>query len=341
MWGALDRIELGARRSPRLNLETPSRRKQWLRWAKLLFRVTVLVLVSFGIWHTVDKALLDLKNRGFAFSEIRPGWLFAAGLFYLAGMLPCWRFWHRTLRVMGQRPRWQETLRAFYIGHLGKYFPGKALVVVLRTSLVRSRRVDTTVAATSVFVETLTMMAVGAFVAAALLGILFRQHSLLLLLAVCLMICAGGPTVPPIFRRLVRLVGVSKVNPDIESSLAGLDYRLMAFGWITVGLGWWLLGLSLWATLKAIPTTTPAVITLYDWPLLTACVALAMVAGFLSLLPGGIGIREYVVMTLLAEPYGPGAAAVSAIVLRLVWLLAELALGSVLYAWKPPLDNEP
>jgi glycosyltransferase 2 family protein len=319
-----------------LTAETSSRKSNLLRWAKLLFRLTVLALVTVGIWRTVVKAIDDLQTRGFEISEVRPGWLVAAGLLYLLGLLPCWWFWHRTLQAMGQRPRRLETLRAFYIGHLGKYVPGKALVVVLRTDLVRSERVNTTVAATSVFVETLTMMGVGAFVAAALLGALFRDQVWLLGLAIGLMLCAGVPTLPPIFRRLVRMLGVRRVNPDIDAALAGLDYRLMAFGWITVGLGWWLLGLSLWAVLKALPTPVP--VLLYDVPLLTACVALALVAGFLSLLPGGIGIREYVVMTLLAGPFGPGAAAVSAILLRFVWLLGELMLAGILYAWKLPVE---
>jgi uncharacterized membrane protein YbhN (UPF0104 family) len=110
----------------------------------------------------------------------------------------------------------------------------------------------------------------------------------------------------------------------------------MGLGWITIAAGWALLGLSLWATLRAIPTTTSSPVAWSDMPLVTACVALALVAGFLSLLPGGIGIREYVVMTLLAIPFGEGAAAISAILLRLVWLLAELLVAAGLYLAKPP-----
>jgi uncharacterized membrane protein YbhN (UPF0104 family) len=304
--------------------------------AKLVFRLLILTLVGFGIWHTVQKAVVDLQTRQFGIGQIRGGWLIVAGVCYSAGLVPCWLFWQRTLRSMGQQPRWSESLRAYFIGTLGKYVPGKALVVVLRTGLIRSNRCDTTVAAVSVFVETLTMMAVGAFVAAAILGSMYAHQVWLLGLAVVLMLCAGIPTLPPIFRRLVRLVGVRKVNPDIDSALAGLDFRLMAFGWVTVAAGWALLGLSLWATLRAIPTTTSAPVVWSDVPLVTACVALALVAGFLSLLPGGIGIREYVVVTLLAVPFGEGAAAISAILLRLVWLLAELILAAVLYLAKPP-----
>jgi glycosyltransferase 2 family protein len=324
---------LSSLRSLALHPENPVRKPSLLRWAKLLFRLTLLVLVAWGIWHTVGKAIDDLNQREFQLAMIRPGWLIVASLLYLIGLLPCWWFWVRTLQAMGQQPGYRETLRAFYVGHLGKYVPGKALVVVLRTDLVRSDRVNATVAATSVFVETLTMMGVGAFVAAALLGVLFREHVWLLGLAIGLMICAGAPTLPPIFRRLVRLVGVRRVNPDIDAALAGLDYRLMAFGWVTIALGWWLLGLSLWAVLQAIPTPEP--LTLNALPLCTACVALAMVAGFLSLLPGGIGIREYVVMTLLTGPFGAGAAAISAILLRLVWLLGELVMAGILYVVFP------
>lgn len=317
-----------------MNSERTNDKKRFIAIAKLAFRVTVLVLVGFGIWQTVVKGLGELDERQFKLTQIQPWWLVAAGLAYLVGMSPCWLFWHRTLNAMGQRPRRWESLRAFYIGHLGKYVPGKALVVILRTGLIRSNRVDTSVAATSVFVETLTMMAVGAFVSAAILGGLYRDKVWLLLLAVALMLCAGVPTLPPIFRRLVRMVGVKKVNPNIDSALAGLNFRLMSYGWLTVALGWCLLGLSLWLTLRAIPTTTDRPVTLDDWPLVTACVALAMVAGFLSLLPGGIGVREFVVMELLEGPFGAGAAAVSAILLRLIWLLAELLLAGMLYSAK-------
>ncbi|MCS5631186.1 MAG: hypothetical protein NZ744_10190, partial [Pirellulaceae bacterium] len=55
-----------------------------------------------------------------------------------------------------------------------------------------------------------------------------------------------------------------------------------------------------------------------------AAVALSMVAGFLSLLPGGAGVREIVISTLLTPLIGPVFAIISAISLRVVWLLCEL-----------------
>ena len=84
-------------------------------------------------------------------------------MLYLVGLLPEGLFWQRALRAMGQEAPLGRTLRAYYIGHLGKYVPGKAMVVVLRTGLICGPGVDAGIAAASVFLETLTMMAVGAF----------------------------------------------------------------------------------------------------------------------------------------------------------------------------------
>ena len=300
----------------------------------------ILGLVAVGIWRSVQKGLADLQAQDFSWSQIHAGWLVLAGLAYAAGTLPSWLFWHKTLWAMGQRPTRFEALRAFSIGHLGKYVPGKALVVVLRAGLVRGPRVDTTVAATAVFVETLTTMAVGAFVAAATMAVLYHDQPKLLLMALALMICVGGPTLPPLYRRLVPLLGVRKINPNIDQALAGLDYRLMAYGWLRIAPGWFLFGLSLWAALRAIPETTIVAITIEEWPRITAYYAMAILAGFIVMVPGGLGVREYVVMQVLAPRYGIGAAVVSAVLVRLVSLLAEVTCSAVLYLIKPPADPD-
>ena len=277
------------------------RPRRWLRLLKLLFRVAGAGAGDLG----------DLEDGAAGAARVcgapvlaRAGGLWLAvswpALLYLAGLAPCCVFWHRTLWAMGQRPTWRESMRAFWIGHLGKYVPGKAMVVILRTGLVYSERVNRTVAATSVFIETLTMMAVGAFVAAVIL-LLTSDHVVLTWLAVGLMLLSGVPTYPPMFRRVVRWLQVHRANPQIDEAMAGVDCRLMAFGWLIISVGWVVLGISLWATLRAIPGAEPDWLeSLRELPLLTAAVGLAMVAGFLSLIPGGLGVRDWILMTLLA-----------------------------------------
>ncbi|MBP90779.1 MAG: hypothetical protein CMJ64_29390 [Planctomycetaceae bacterium] len=303
-------------------------------WIKLAVRAIIIALVVWGIWRTVANAKGEFADAGFQWTSLRFSWLFLAMVFYIVGMFPSCIFWWRVLQAMGQRPTLLETLRAFYIGHLGKYAPGKAFVVVIRTALIRSSRVNTTVAVASVFVETLTMMAVGAVVAAIILGTLFRGQVWFLGMAVFLAICAGVPTLPPLFRRALRILQVHRANPDIDKAIDGLDARVMGVGWITISIGWCFFGLSMWATMKSLPPEM-AQAGLEQFPLLTASVALAMVAGFLSLLPGGIGVRELVVIPLLSPVFGQVAAILSAVLLRIAWMAAEVVVSIVLYLASP------
>jgi glycosyltransferase 2 family protein len=55
------------------------------------------------------------------------------------------------------------------------------------------------------------------------------------------------------------------------------------------------------------------------------------VTGFLSLLPGGIGVRDALLMQLLAPLCGDANALIAAVLVRLVWLVSELAACGILY----------
>jgi uncharacterized membrane protein YbhN (UPF0104 family) len=60
-------------------------------------------------------------------------------------------------------------------------------------------------------------------------------------------------------------------------------------------------------------------------------VALAPVAGFVvPVLPGGLGVREGVLMVALGPMFGQDLAVVAALALRLVWVAAELLAAAVL-----------
>jgi len=300
------------------------------KWLVRFVQTTMIVLVVAGVAATLRRGVLDLDQLP---QSVAVGWLVTAGLIYLLGLAPSALFWHRILVALDQNPKLSETVQAYYVGHLGKYVPGKALVVVIRTWLLRSERVDTAVVAVSVFLETLTMMAVGAFWGASILFVVAPHQRWLMTLAVLLMIAAGLPTVPWLFRRLVRVL------PRIgETRLAALQSErltsgLMVSGWLAISLGWVLIGLSLWATLRAMGVADHDPIG--QLPLYTASVSLAVVAGFLSGIPGGAVVREGILWALLAQHLTEGLSLTAAVLLRLVWLLAELVLAAILLAIRP------
>ena len=160
------------------------------------------------------------------------------------------------------------------------------MVIVLRTGLIHSHRVDTSIAVASVFLETLTMMAVGACIAVPVLAIWFTNNPVFIAAAVATAIVAGLPTLPPVFSRLARMLGVGRLSPAVARKLAGFDYRTLIYGWTAMVLGWVVMGTSLWAMLRGLDF--PANLA-QSWYLYTAIVAMAVVGGFVSMIPGGLG----------------------------------------------------
>ena len=94
------------------------------------------------------------------------------------------------------------------------------------------------------------------------------------------------------------------------------------------------MGLSLTAVLRGMGQLSGAPAMpgwLVGLPLTTMVVCVSVVAGFMSFIPGGLFVRDLVMAKLILPELGPEVAVASAIVLRLVWLGAELFAAAVLY----------
>lgn len=163
---------------------------------------------------------------------------------------------------------------------------------------------------------------------AAIIATLFHDQMLLVALAIGAMLCAGVPTLPPIFRRVVRLLQVNRVDKNIDAALAKLNFRLMAMGWALLAVSWCLMGLALWAAVESMPDSVKP--TIEHWPLLTACTALSTVLGFVSMLPGGFLVRELTIITLMKPEFGTRVAVISAVLFRLAGLVAEVVISIML-----------
>lgn len=301
----------------------------------LAAKIGVFVLVCWGILRSLGKARLQLQHEEFVWADVGWLWFAVAGFAYALSMIPMAWFWQRLLLSMDQHAGWYETFRAYTIGHLGKYVPGKVMVVLLRAGLIRSRSVDGVIAAVTVFIETLTMMATGAFLAAITLLIWFRDQRWLQLLAVGLMLATVFVTLPPILKIVIRKLKSREAPEKLNAILANLRWRSIGLGWLSSCVTWALVTISLWATLRGLPNVTGLKADLTSFAQLLSSVTLAVVAGFLSLLPGGIGVREWVLDQTMVPLFGPAVAIISAVVLRLIWLLTELLLSFILYAVPP------
>lgn len=299
---------------------------KWTRWLLAAVKLSVFALVCWFIYKALVGANQQLDGHEW---QVEPGWLAVAGLLYLAGLFPAAVFWHRVLVQTGQQVRFGESIRAYYISQLGKYVPGKWMVIVLRRGMLTGHKVENTVVAASVFFETFCMLAVGAAIATLALLVWHPGQIWLIALAAGSTLLLGIPTVPRFFEFLIRMLGVGRLNPTVGVRFRRIGRGMLVAGWLTISVGWLLQGMSLWAVLRAMEKAAGG--PLHDLSLHTAAVALAVVAGFLSQIPGGLAVREWVSAELIEPTYGASVAIVSAVMFRLVQVVSELAISIILY----------
>lgn len=263
-------------------------------------------------------------------------WLALSAVLYSVGQLPCGLFWGRILAALGQRVPLGAVIRAFYIGHLGKYAPGKAMVVVMRTSMLVPHGARPALAAVSVFYETFTMMAVGALLSAIAVAVKYPERTEWLGGAILMVGITGLPTFPPIFERIIGKLRASKADEaEASHELRRIGIVDLLSGWGLMTIAWILMGLSIWAAARGAGFTSGRAPSEWplaeEWTICTIAAALSVVVGFISFIPGGFGVREFILIEVLRSFYGGAAALVTAILVRLVWLVAELAVSIILY----------
>ena len=269
-------------------------RKRLIFWTKIGLSLLVLGWIFWRLYE----AAAEIRHYDWT---LHAGWIAAAGAIYLAAYFPAASFWYLALKWMGQKTTFFHAVRAFYFSQLGKYIPGKAMVVVIRSGMVASERVKLSVAAVCVFYETLTMMMTGAFLSALIVFIWFGEHWRYSLLALGAMVVSGLPLIPPIFLRILYFLKIGKNDPELCGHLRAISWRNLGVGFLLMSILWLLFGLSLYAAIHGIGVVTGAFLT--DIPRFISATALAIVLGFaVPISPGGLGIRE-AVLTILLIPY--------------------------------------
>jgi hypothetical protein len=116
-------------------------------------------------------------------------------------------------------------------------------------------------------------------------------------------------------------------------------WRTVAAGAAITAVGWLLMGLSLAALLAAMSEPVSLLGHMHflrALALLTAMVALSTVGGFVSFIPGGLGAREWLLLELLKPWTGPAQAILAAILLRLVWIVAEVGAAGLFWLLDSP-----
>lgn len=318
-------------------------RRAWTRF--LRWGIVAVVLAAFG-W-TVSKAARELHATPFEWNQL--GWLelLLAAVGYGLALACASRMWHLVLRSMQVSVPFLTAARAFAASQLAKYVPGKAMVLVVRCGLLcqtfpaspspaeslpsntmptSSGRIPIGPVIASTFVETLMWVLVGAQLGC--VGLLFRPglSPQLFWGAFGVMLCFGLLTLPPVFSQAIRVAARLKRSPARPPQTFQLDWLTYGRAWTWSLIGWLCYGAAMFAVLSAV---SPEPVGWEEYGLALTTICLATVGGFLSMLPGGLGVRELVMLPLLGDSLTTAGALIAAVLMRLVCVAVELLLSAV------------
>src|SRR5262245_874985 len=315
--------------------ETPTTlfQRAWpvLKWGMFLVVLIFVARHGYKLWREVDQHP----------TRFNWGWLALAVVTSIVAWLPSAWYWWKLLLNLGMSPPWPQVLRAYFCGHLGKYVPGKAVAIVIRAALIRDAGVPAPAAAFTVTVESATYMWAGALLAIVLFPSLAPhlpepiaaefvdplRRSLLMAIVLCggiaglVVLTRGFHRLTDLFRSARPASTASlKSGSLLQTTLAGVALFLAA---------WWLQGLTLGLTICAVSAEP---VSWTDWPFWTGTAAVALVGGFVAVFtPGGLGVREGLLMELLSRQLGPHEAVVVALLMRGVALAGEFITAGALY----------
>jgi glycosyltransferase 2 family protein len=280
----------------------------------------------------MEENIQKLRHSADNFWAASPPYLVASGLLCGLGMFPASWYWRQCLLAMGQQAPPLACHWAYFYGGLGKYFPGKAMVIVIRLSVLSQYGVRKLVATVTIFLETLTMMAVGG-ASAAICLLLLNIDWRLTALSLGLLAATFLPTLPPILRWVIAKLQPGAAPESLNEWTSRIDFGLILKGWLALAITWLAYGASLWCVLRGLAIADTSLVSWQVVALssLGAC-ALAVVLGFVSMVPGGAGVRELVLSTILTPVVGPVAALCGALWLRFSWLVTELLIVAFLAA---------
>lgn len=319
-------------------------RSHLLRWLKMLTRLVLCLLLAWFWWQYASRCAADLRETGLRVLTARVGLSF---VLYLAACVLFGTMWGFVLvRFHAQRIHPVDALRCSSLAWFGRYLPGKIWSAVGKIHLSARRRDDYPQVAAAVFAETAVFELAGILVALGLQS-LSNVEGAILLKPAASWLAVGG------------IAGVVVVaHPRVFKPISAALLRLVKRPPLSAPPPWHTLPVLLLSHMGVfvlfgcaffLPLAKEGYIGAQHLPWVIAAFSASWVIGFLALLaPGGIGVREAVLVAALMPLGAPEAAILAAVVLsrilvtaaEVVCMLASVLAYHLLRASTPEEPNE-
>ena len=260
----------------------------------------------------------------------RPPVLLGSLALALAGVFMSFLLWRGTLAALGSDIPARPAARLFFVSQLGKYLPGAVWPVVAQMSMGRELGVPRQRMGLAFLLTLGLATLVGVFLGLAALPALLQAEGRSVLLGLLVLPALAALVVPRVLNRVLALGLRVLRRPALDQPLAGRDVArgvgwALAF-WLVYGGHAWLLAVGLGAE---------------PWEALPVAIggfAIAFSLGpLLVVLPAGAGVREAVLIVLLASVLSAPEATAVALTSRGILMLTDglLALGAGLLRGRP------
>lgn len=261
--------------------------------------------------------------------EIRWGYA-ALALFLYGGFVltyaTCW--WTLVRALQSRHVSAAGAMRLFLLAWPGRYVPGSVAYYGGRLVSAPSIGVSRSALAASLVYENVFAIAASGILSVLLLAASFRRDldmGIWVVAALAAAVFAVASLHPAVARAVIRIAArrISRLRP--------LEERVLSSGQIVrIGslymLGSLLCGLAYFAALRAFSIHPPLLLAV-------AAYNLGGIAGMLALfVPGGVGVREGVAVSVLSIAVAAPGALGAAVLLRLLTVVADLALPAAVLA---------
>ncbi len=288
----------------------------------------VLILLIFAY---LGKMVRDHWNeiRGAAFTLKGSPFILGTALFALSYYVQMGAWYLITLKV-GIALHFRETAATWFYSQLGKYLPGKVWLMVGRFYLYRSKGKGTKEISLALYFETVTLLMAAVLISLIALASAGmdsihpgQKWFPVLLLALALFFLALHPRVlEKIINPILTLMGRTSLR--LPMSYGDMFWVLLVnfLAWGMGGVGFYLFIDSIFAV--------PA----RDLLFVSGALAISSMAGLIAVFaPGGLGIREGVLVYLFSHIMPGGVAVVLSILTRLWMTLIEVGLIGMIYIY--------
>ena len=288
--------------------------RQWRRLAQWILGALVIALATRSLLWNWN----DLQAQPVVWT-IRPPWIVGAVAVMLASYVLQIEVWRRVVGTLGYPLRWAQAARVTTVSNLGKSIAGRGWALAGAAMLAQQEGVAPGAAlAAAVLLQGLALasgVAVAAFLGPELLAGLSATARATIWVGGGLAVLGSFALAVPAIR-----VALQRILPARVPTLPALPAGMLAAGLLVNGVVWGGTGLSfVWLARGTLDA--PAI----AWGTATAVFTLAYIVGLLAVFaPGGVFVRESLVVLLLQGTVGPKIALALALASRVLLTCTEV-----------------